>query len=83
MSAENLFLTAWKAGVEMTVDGDAIRLKASSKPPEESLQGALRSSKLVPIRILNDGCHGQALRLPVPKLSVTRASEALAHGTPS
>ena len=32
-------------------------------------------------RTSNDGCHGQALRLPMPRPHATRASEALAHGT--
>ena len=41
MIAESLFLTAWKAGVEMTANGDAIHLKASSKPPQELLKRLL------------------------------------------
>jgi len=62
MIAESLFLSAWKAGVEMTVDGDAIRLKASSKPPDELLK-KLKTHKPELLRFLScwiDTPYGQA-----------------------
>ena len=62
MIAESLFLTAWKAGVEMTVDGETIRLKASSRPPEELLK-KLQQHKLELLRFLScwiDTPYGQA-----------------------
>ncbi|MDA2934408.1 hypothetical protein MYX82_08695 [Acidobacteria bacterium AH-259-D05] len=52
MIADELFLAAWKSGVEMTVDGSVVHLKASSKPPEELLK-KLQEHKSALLRFLS------------------------------
>jgi len=58
----NLFVEAWKAGVELSVNGDRLHFEARSKPPNELLN-KLRDNKPEMLRFLLswiDTPYGQA-----------------------
>lgn len=59
---ETVFLEAWKAGVELSVNGDKLHFEARSKPPDELL-GRLKTYKPELLRFLScwiDTPYGQA-----------------------
>ena len=59
---ESLFLEAWKAGVELSVDGSELHVEAPVKPPNELLE-KLKTHKSELIRFLScwiDTPYGQA-----------------------
>ncbi len=59
---EPLFVEAWKAGVELSINGDKLHFDASSTPPGELLE-KLKTHKPELMRFLSswiDTPHGQA-----------------------
>jgi len=59
---ESLFVEAWKAGVELSINGDKLHFEARSKPPDELLN-KLKDHKPDLMRFLShwiDTPHGQA-----------------------
>ena len=61
-TAGSLFVEAWKAGVELTINGDKLHFEAGSKPPVELLN-KLKDHKPELMRFLShwiDTPHGQA-----------------------
>lgn len=62
MTAADLFVEAWKAGVSLSINGDKFHFEASSKPPDELLN-KLKDHKPDLMRFLSlwiDTPHGQA-----------------------
>jgi len=58
----DLFVEAWKAGVELSINGDKLHFEARSKPPDELLN-KLKDHKPDLMRFLShwiDTPHGQA-----------------------
>ncbi len=49
---ESLFVEAWKAGVELSINGDKLHFEARSKPPNELLN-RLRDNKPELMRFLS------------------------------
>ena len=59
---ESLFIEAWKAGVELTVNGDKLHLEARSKPSDDLLK-RLKEHKPELLRFLScwiDTPYGEA-----------------------
>ena len=59
---ESLFIEAWKAGVELSVNGDRLHFEAPSKPPDTLLE-KLREHKPELLRFLScwiDTPYGEA-----------------------
>ncbi len=61
-TSASLFVEAWKAGVELSINGDKLHFEASSKPPDGLLE-KLKDHKPDLMRFLSlwiDTPHGQA-----------------------